>query len=106
MRITVNCSDSARGCGALWMMMMMMCMMRIMRMRITVNCSDSARGCGALWMMMMMMICMMRIMGMRITVNCYVKKQENFGEHLLSEDDHSYWVPPYWNITKEFFSFG
>ena len=28
------------------------------------------------------------------------KKLENFDGHLLSEDDHSYWVPPYWNITK------
>ena len=40
--------------------------------------------------------------------NCtfFVKKLENFGGHLLSEDDHSYWAPPYWNITKETFSFG
>ena len=29
------------------------------------------------------------------------KKLENFGGHLLSEDDHSYWAPPSWNITKE-----
>ena len=28
------------------------------------------------------------------------KKLENFGGHLLSEDDHSYWALPYWNITK------
>ena len=34
------------------------------------------------------------------------KKLENFGGHLLSEDDYSYWVPPYWNITKETFYFG
>ena len=32
------------------------------------------------------------------------KKLENFGGHLLSEDDHSYWAPPYWKITKETFS--
>jgi len=32
-----------------------------------------------------------------------VKKLENFGGHLVSEDDHSYWAPPYWNITKETF---
>ena len=35
-----------------------------------------------------------------------LKKLENFGGHLLSEDDHSYWAPPYWNITKETFSLG
>ena len=35
---------------------------------------------------------------------CPVMK--NFGGHLLSEDDHSYWAPPYWNITKETFSLG
>ena len=34
------------------------------------------------------------------------KKLENFGGHLLSKDDHSYWAPPYWNITKETFSLG
>ena len=34
------------------------------------------------------------------------KKLENFGGHLLGEDDHSYWVPPYWNIIKETFSLG
>ena len=27
-------------------------------------------------------------------------------ENLLSEDDHSYWEPPYWNIPKETFSLG
>ena len=26
--------------------------------------------------------------------------------HLLSEDDHSHWAPPYWNVTKETFSLG
>ena len=31
------------------------------------------------------------------------KKPENFGGNLLGEDDHSYWAPPYWNITKETF---
>ena len=41
------------------------------------------------------------------TLVCYlVKKFENFGGHLLSEDDHSYWAPPYWNITKETFTLG
>ena len=35
-----------------------------------------------------------------------LKKLENFGGHLLSEDDHSYWAPPYWNITKETFTLG
>ena len=34
----------------------------------------------------------------------FSKKLENFIEHLLSEDDHSHWAPPYWNITKETFS--
>ena len=34
------------------------------------------------------------------------KKLENFGVYLLSEDDHSYWAPPYWNITKETFFLG
>ena len=34
------------------------------------------------------------------------KKLEVFGEHLLSEDDHSHWTPPYWNIMKETFSLG
>ena len=34
------------------------------------------------------------------------KKLENFGGHLLSEDDNSFWAPPYWNITKETFSLG
>ena len=36
------------------------------------------------------------------------KKLENFGGHLQvqSEDGHSYWAPPYWNITKETFSLG
>ena len=29
------------------------------------------------------------------------KKLEIFGGHLLSEDDHSHWAPPYWNITKK-----
>ena len=28
-------------------------------------------------------------------------KFEVFGGRLLSEDDHSHWAPPYWNITKE-----
>ena len=42
------------------------------------------------------------------TYNCILKikilkKLENFGGHLLSEDDHLYWAPPYWNITKETF---
>ena len=27
-------------------------------------------------------------------------------KQVLSEDDHSYWAPPYWNVTKETFSFG
>jgi len=30
-----------------------------------------------------------------------IKKLENFGGNLLSEDDHLHWAPPYWNITKE-----
>ena len=30
-----------------------------------------------------------------------LKKQEDFGGHLLSEDDHSHWAPPYWNIRKK-----
>ena len=34
------------------------------------------------------------------------KKLENFGGHLLSEDDNSFWAPPYWNIMKETFSLG
>ena len=34
------------------------------------------------------------------------KKLEIFGGHLLSEDDHSHWAPPYWNITKETSSLG
>lgn len=34
------------------------------------------------------------------------KKLDNFGGHLLSEDDHSYWEPTYWNITKDPFSLG
>ena len=34
------------------------------------------------------------------------KKLENFGGNLLSEDDHSKWAPPYWNITKETFPLG
>ena len=29
-----------------------------------------------------------------------------FGGHLLTEDDHSLWAPPYWNITTETFSLG
>ena len=33
-----------------------------------------------------------------------VKKLEVFGGHLFSEDDHSNWTPPYWNITTETFS--
>ena len=32
-----------------------------------------------------------------------LKKLENFGGDMLSEDNHSYWAPPYWNITKETF---
>ena len=28
----------------------------------------------------------------------WLKKLENFGGNLLSEDNHSYWAPPYWNI--------
>ena len=38
-------------------------------------------------------------------MNIFVKL-ENFGGHLLSEDDHSFWAPPDWNITKETFSLG
>ena len=34
------------------------------------------------------------------------KKLDNFGGHLISEEDNSFWVPPYWNITKETFSLG
>ena len=34
------------------------------------------------------------------------KKLEVFGGHQLSEDDHSHWAPPYWNIMKETFSLG
>ena len=30
------------------------------------------------------------------------KEAGGFG-HLLSEDDNSYWAPPYWNILKETF---
>ena len=26
--------------------------------------------------------------------------------HLLSEDDHPHWAPPYWNIMKETFYLG
>ena len=33
----------------------------------------------------------------------YLKKLEVFGGHLLSEDDHSHWALPYWNIMKETF---
>ena len=36
----------------------------------------------------------------------YTKKQEVFGGQLLSEDDHSHWAPPYWNVTKETCSLG
>ena len=32
-----------------------------------------------------------------------LKKLENLDGNLLSEDDHSYWAPPYWNIMKETF---
>ena len=32
-----------------------------------------------------------------------LQRTYNFGGDLLSEDDHSFWVPPYWNITKETF---
>ena len=35
-----------------------------------------------------------------------LKKLEVFGGHLLSEDDHSRWTSPYWNIMKETFSLG
>ena len=42
----------------------------------------------------------------RLEKNQITKKLENFGGHLLSEDDHSYWAPPYWNIMKETFSLG
>ena len=35
-----------------------------------------------------------------------IKKLKVFGGHLLSEDDHSHWAPPYWNIMKETFSLG
>ena len=31
------------------------------------------------------------------------KKLEVFGELLFSEDDHSNWAPPCWNITTETF---
>ena len=31
------------------------------------------------------------------------KEAGGFGGHLLSEDDNSYWAPPYWNILKETF---
>ena len=41
----------------------------------------------------------------RKTVETHAKKLENFGGHLLNEDDHSYWAPPYWNITNETLSF-
>ena len=36
----------------------------------------------------------------------FSKKLEIFGGHLLSEDDHSHWAPPYWNIMKETLSLG
>ena len=29
------------------------------------------------------------------------KEGGGFGGHLLIEDDHSHWAPPYWNIIKE-----
>ena len=45
------------------------------------------------------------LIGISLSV-LYIKKLENFGGHLLSEDDHSYWAPPYWNRTKETFSLG
>ena len=35
-----------------------------------------------------------------------LKKLEIFGGHLFSEDDHSHWAPPYWNMMKETFSLG
>ena len=34
------------------------------------------------------------------------KEVGGFCGHLLSEDDHSHWAPPYWNVTKETFSLG
>ena len=46
---------------------------------------------------------------LKITVDLIIvlsKKLENFGGHLLSEDDHSHWAPPYWNIIKKTFSLG
>ena len=33
-----------------------------------------------------------------------LKKLEVFCKHVLSEDNHSHWAPPYWIITIEFFS--
>ena len=36
----------------------------------------------------------------------HIVKLEVFGGHLLSEDDHSHWVPPYWNIMKKTVSLG
>ena len=41
---------------------------------------------------------------LKITVDLIIvisKKLENFGGYLSSEKDHSYWAPPYLNITKE-----
>ena len=32
----------------------------------------------------------------------YTKKLEVFGGHLLSEDDHSHWAPPYWKVKRNF----
>ena len=37
-------------------------------------------------------------------INSVLKKLEGFGGHLFSEEDHSNWAPPYWNITTETFS--
>ena len=34
------------------------------------------------------------------------KEVGEFGGNLLSEDDHSYWAPPCWNIKKRHFFFG
>ena len=46
----------------------------------------------------------MRLSGKAMVWNS--KKLEIFGGHLVSEDDHSHWAPPYWNIMKETSSLG